>query len=380
MEQQLDLQKQKKKRTISREMLEYELMNAHVALQTNQFEKAQSFLDKLKNERLPVTLLPRYYALCGEAKIGLRLYEEALVDFEQSLQLFERKGRTPTLEIERVRNWLGLAYYYLNKYQLAIEQHERCLKAIQRGWIEDKRFKMKIYTNLANEYHHLGNHQETLQLYREAIKLAEGGEDNSALAGIYWGLGLTYRSIDNLAMAKLYLDKSADLYQQLGELDQAGRVRTMLGLALVNRKEFSEAEVALKSALQLGLESKDEAAQGTAYANLAFLYREQRDLVRAEQNARRALEILHSLDDKVLLGQALGELAEIKILQEAISEGLALFEQAIAILEQTESSEYLKKLCFRYASTLEKIGNLREAVKMFKRAYYYQNQEHKKKV
>lgn len=380
MDQQLDLNKpkKKKKRANSREIIELELLSAAKALQASHFEMAKAYLDKLNPEQLSLVLLPRYYALSGEAKIGLGDYEDALLDLEQSLQLYERKGRAPTLEAERVRNWLGLAYYYLNKHQLAVEQHQLCLKAIQRGWIDDLHFTMQVYCNLANENHHLGNHQEALEQYRKALQLADNGEDKSALAAIYWGLGLAYRSIDNLATAKLYLHKSSDLYQQLGELNRAGTVKTNLGLALVDRKEFIEAEEALQSALQLAQASKDVTALGTAYGNLAHLYKVQKDLGRAEQNALLAVDLLRRANNKVLLGQALGELAEIKIMSEATESGFDLFEEAVTVLEQTESTEYLKKICFRYANALEKNGNLPESIKYFKRAYYYQNQEHKK--
>jgi tetratricopeptide (TPR) repeat protein len=101
-------------------------------------------------------------------------------------------------------------------------------------------------------------------------------------------------------------------------------------------------------------------------------------MTQAEQNSILALELIRQSGNKVALGQALGQLANIKLMQRATQEGFALFEEALAVLEQTESTEYLKQICMRYALALEKIGDLPKAIKFFKQAFYYQNQEHNK--
>ncbi len=362
-----------KPKRLPREAQEHELNNAHIALQSHQPEMAKIYLDKLEVEVLASDLAGRYYALLGEAEVGLKEYDMAVLDLEQALQLLGSTSKTSVLEIEQVRNLIGLAYYNQGKYRAAIEQHERCMRSINQGRIEDTRFKMKVYANLANEYHCVGDNQQALQLYREAAKLGEGGEDNNALAKICWGLGVVYRQLDNLAMAKLYLAKSAGLYDKMGELREACTVKGILGLAMVERDELAEAEKVLLSALETASLLNDTNALYSAHANLAYLYYKQGKLAQAEVNCETASTKARNLGNNLQLGQALAQMAEIKIAQNAVETGLTFFEEAVTTLEKIEANEYLKRICFRYATALEKLGMLREALEIFRKAYHYQN-------
>ncbi len=361
-----------KPKKASRKLQEMELMNAQVALQGNQPDKAKQFLSRLAEDQLPPDLLPMYYANRGEAEVGLRDYNSALADLDKALKLYQALPRVTALQVERVRNWIALTYYRMSNYYNALSQHRLCLQAIQDGLINDTRFKLKVYYNLANDYLATGEKEQAMNLYKEAVKLAEQGEDTVDLAGIYWGIGLAYFNTEDLDLAKLYLTKSAELYQKIGEKKLATTASDMLGQTLTARKEYTEAENILKGVVEASTSQNDNEGLSMGHNNLASLYSGQQQLDKAEQNARLAIESAEKLEDKMLLGQALAQLAEIKLAQSNLDEGLKMFDQSVAALETTDATERLAKVYFRYAAALETAQKLPEAIQKYRKAYDYQ--------
>ena len=363
------------KKKVSKEALVLELMNAHVALQGKNPAAARFFLNKIDPQQLPQDLLGRYYFISGEAGVKNREFETAILDLRQALTLFESNPMATPLEIERVRNWLGLAFYQQGKHQLAIEQHLKCFEGILTGKITDPVFRMQVTMNLANEYHFLGDQKQALAYYREALKLAEETENDIDRASIYWGMGLVYRSDNNLPLTKLYLHKSASLYQEKEELKQAATVYAVLGNVMTDRGEFREAEVVLDSATKLAERLGDIYAQHVAYTNLAFCLFSQEKLEVAEEMAEKGLQRARTLNDKLGTADSLAQLAEVKVARGLEDEGFKLFEEAAMLLESSDYNDNLRKIYFRYATVLEKAGRLQECVVVLRKAYLKQNQQ-----
>ncbi len=348
------------------------LTNANVANQTRQYQAAQNFLNKLELDELVTSLKPRYYSIKGEIELGLKNYAEALVDLEQALQLYEANPKTPTFDIALVLNGIGLVYYNQNKPQQAIEKHLRCLEMIEGKKKFDSHFVVKVCTNLGHEYRMLGKSSQALEFYRRAVNWAEEGEDSSALASIYWGMALAYRSLDNsrenLAKCKLYFNKSVETYENLGQLIWAIRARAALAVALIERDELDEAEEILKAALSISESLKDAEALFMVYTNFSYLYSKRENLVEAEQTAQKGVDFAQKGSNFLHSGQALARLGRAKLAVGNDNEAaIASFEAAIKALENTEAYQDLEEVYVDYALALEKLGKLPEALQSYKK-------------
>lgn len=354
-----------------RETQELALMNAHVALQIRQYQKAKNFLKELVIGQLPTSLLADYYFMLGQAEIGVNDLDTAILDLERALKLFESDAQIPPIKVAQAHNSIGAAYYEQGNYVQAIKYHKRCLQVIESGSIKDCSFTMKLYSNLANEYHFTGEHKLAFNYYKEAAKLAEAGEDLMEQANMFWGLGLAYQAQGNMPMAKLYLNKSATIYEGIEEFKYASAVKGILGRAFLERGELEQAEVVLESALKVALRVQDDRTLWTAYINLAFLFLAQLKLEQAEHFAALSTEKARGLQDNLLLGQSLAQLAEVKVAQDAVTEGLDLFAQSMKSLEQSQALDFLQKVSFRYAAALEKLGKVEEAVKIYHKTFEY---------
>jgi tetratricopeptide (TPR) repeat protein len=348
---------------------ELHLMNAHVAIQTNQPDKAQSYLDQVKPSRLRPALLASYYDLSGQVKIARRQYVEGRADLERALQLLESLPKVEPIQLERVRNWLGLSYYRQQDYSKAIEQHRMCLQSILQGKVDDLRFRMKIHYNLANEYHGMSDQEQALNFYYEAAKLAEEAEEFNDLAGIYWGIGLTLRHSNELKTATVYFTKSATLYDRLGQNSYAIAVKSLLGMVLIDREEYEHAQQVLKSALAVALDLNEANLLVQIHLNLAYLYFKLNNLVEAERHIQLGFDLSSGISDKVVLGQLLSQRGRNKLAQGVPEEAIKFFEQAEKVLEGSAAWEVLGKIYYRWYEALLAQDKKLEAFEMYQKSF-----------
>ena len=361
-------------RKMSREAQELILLEARIVLQNSQHQEAKNFLDQLVASQLPTSMLAQYHYILGLIELETKDYNTAVLDMEQALKLYEGDLRATPLEIEQVRCSIGAAHYQRGNYLLAVNYYKRCLQSVKAGPINDPVFLAKLYYNLANAYQLVDEREQALHYYQEAAKFAEAGESLTHQADFAWDLGLAYQAKNDLTTARIYLNKSATLYDSIEQLKTASAYKGFLGRVLVERAAYDEAEPMLQAALEVALRVQDQAGLWAGYLNLAYLYFEQGKLELAESNARQSIERAQAEKSDLWLGQSLAQMAEIRMAQENISEALALFAQAEEILMRCEAVEFLHKVCYRYATALEKQNRTQEAMQMYRKAFEYQNQ------
>jgi tetratricopeptide (TPR) repeat protein len=343
------------------------LLDAHIALQTGKYKLVLYHLARLQPDTLSKKLKAVYFQILGETRARTGQYEEALIDLEQSLILRQSIPKTRPLDIERIRNWIGLVYYYQSRYQQAIDEHLKCLEAINSGRVKDMRFKLKISFNLGNEYHYLGNQTLALQFYHAAREIAVPGDDDTDLAGILWGLGLAYRSNNNLSQAKLWLREGVSLAEKIGDIRLTCIVQSVLGMILVEKGEMEAAGKVLHGSLEIAETLGDITALYNSMVNLAYLYRKMSKPEIAVKYAEFAIEVSRKMNDPSCLGQALCELGDIWCEQEVYEKGFEKYREAEEILENSGDINYLRRTYYNHANALEKTGKLKEAIEYFRR-------------
>jgi tetratricopeptide (TPR) repeat protein len=357
----------------SREKIEMHLMNAHIVLQMNQPENALAFLKELENNQIPLDLLARYHSIFGETELKLKNYQAALEHLNIAIELRSAEPiineADQILELERVRNHIGQVYYLTENYPRAREEHLKCLDAISKGKITDRRFTMYIYANLGNENHILSENEQAVKYYREAASLAERNEDNQSLAGIYWGLGLAYRGLNNPALSKLYLLRSAELFEQLQEWNSVVILRSMVGRAQAEDGEIEEALETLLKAIGLAKYCRDTDSMINARLNLAYCYHLNREYEKALEQAELAIQSVQNTTRNHIIGQILAQLADEYLALGREEEGFAKYREAINVLKESGEIEIYHRVLKRYADALKGKYKLQEAFEVYRSAY-----------
>lgn len=362
----------------SNDITEFELKRALGELNAKNPQGAKSVLTELRAkvavDELSLSLQALYYFIYGRTEMelgGPENYTSALSDLEKSISLYEATiPKSSELEVEKVRNTLGVLYYRKGNYTLAAEQHERCRRVIQEGRISDRLFRLQVYTNLANDYYCLGkpNQKDALGLYQESIKVAEEINDLPTLAALYWGMALTLRAEGKLPQALLFLDKSATLYEAIEELKLASTARGMVGNIQIDQNRYDEAVESLTIAIQIAERLGDKETLGSSYSNQAFLYYKQGQLEQAEYFATKSIALLRQSGSAISLSQGLAQLADIYLArQNELVTPLVLYEEAVQILEPLQSGTFLVQIYGRYAELLEQAGRVAEALVVYRK-------------
>ncbi|MGH2416685.1 MAG: tetratricopeptide repeat protein [Microcystaceae cyanobacterium] len=249
-----------------------------------------------------------------------------------------------------------------------MEQWKLCLKAMSDGLIVENVFRMKIYRNLSSSYYQLGEIKQAIVYYREAALMAEKTQEDTDLASICWGLGACYRSEKNYPQAKISLLKGINLYKKLGDEKAVAALDNLLGCVLLDNDEATEAERYLLEANEISVRINDDLILAYNYVNLAYLYYELRLWDKAQSNSKLAIRNTRQAGDKLNLGLSLSQLARVKLEIDEKEKALKLFEEAINVLETTDSKEATKKVYLRYAEALEDMGRMQEAAQKYRKA------------
>jgi len=345
-----------------------QLMDAHLALESRQFQKAKNFLAKLQPAKIHSSLQPNYYAILGETEVELGNYEAARPVLLHALELYKSWPDTNPLQVAQVRNCLGVSYARQRSFAEAVEHWKLCLNAISDGLINEDRFRMKIYLNLSSSYTQLGEIKQAIVYYREAATIAEKNQEETNLAAICWGLGVCYRTESNYPQAKIILLKGIKLYNKLGDFKSVVDLNNLLGVVLIDNGEYAEAANYLFEAMDIVLPVKDEPRIGLINLNLAYLYFSLQEWDAAPHYAKLAIEQNRQSGDKLNLGLSLNQFARIKAEVGEIEVAIELFEEAIKVLEITDSKEATKKTYLRYAEALERVGRMQEAAVFYRKA------------
>ncbi len=346
---------------------EAQLLDAHLALETHQFDKVGIFLGKFKADKLHATLQPAYYAILGETQIELGNYEAARTALQKALELYKNYPETDPLHIERVRNCLGVSYGREQNFSKAVEHWKVCLNAIADSLIQDDRFRMKIYLNLSSSYSQLGEIKQAIVYYREAAIIAKRTQEDSKLAAICWGLGVCYRAEKNYPKAKINLIKGIKLYKQADDNKSVVSLNILLACVLIDNGEYIEAEKYLLEAKDISVQHGFDSFYKNVDVNMAYLYFSLQQWEKAQHYVNLAINQNRQDEDKVNLGYSLSQLGRIKLAMGENEYALKLFEEAIELLELTEAKEAIKTVYLRYAEALESMGRMQDATVFYRK-------------
>jgi tetratricopeptide (TPR) repeat protein len=353
--------------------IDIDLLQADVLIQQQHYEEAAELLDPIQPERITTDQVYRLFLLRGQIHLGLHENQEAVVDLRAAVTQGESLN---DLEyIERARNLLGKAYFLLYNYTLALENHLRCNTAIENGQITDPIFALEVYNNLANDYFRHGEIENAVAFYQKALETLEGiKRDSRSFAKKYMQIGLNYKSVSKLAMARDYLMRSLALYEMLDEQKLIGLTHHQLGKTLEKKNDFDGAENEYRQAITIEEEIEDNVSASICHTSLAELLLKRGNADEAEQEAQKALSFANLSQDVQARGQALMALGQIRHNAKDYAGADKLFTEALDLLDTSNAHEIAASAYSRYANLLEERGEVQRSLTAFKKAFEHQRQ------
>jgi len=263
---------------------QYDLIEARRLLEERKPTEALPILERLEeglnaaDQLVRLRYLAAAYNATGQPKQAFPVIERA----QRMADLLDDKE-----EQVRVKALLASAYARTYAYEDSIRLLRECIVACETGVVKDETFLFRRLVDLAIELTNNRQPKQAIAVYERAIALSEKFSDRGSTAALYAGMAKNYQNEGDLEAAIRYNQRSLQVYEELGVLDQIActldnaamlyaeygnseRARECLARASTIAMEIkrdstlasvrsSEAEVTAKSDPEAGLEAANEA-------------------------------------------------------------------------------------------------------------------------
>jgi tetratricopeptide (TPR) repeat protein len=279
------------------EDLNYQYNYARMLIRSDNVEEAFDLIQTAEEsasyykKMLPSHLLYRPSFLRGLGHLQMSDPQSARPELESAL---EAAGEDACAQVI-VRNMLGVAYYLLNQPAEAVQQHLRCIQAVEKGTVKDLSLRLSILRNLANDYWALHDVPQAIGTYKKALPLVEDLDGPGRQAEIFWALAMAYRASNDWTQAKLYATRALHIFESLDDLAGAASMCVHLAELLMRESRYDEASELLAQAKQILVGTDDQVLLSSVHCAYADLYRRQGNLEDAFEHAERALTLVNEV-------------------------------------------------------------------------------------
>jgi tetratricopeptide (TPR) repeat protein len=166
-------------------------------------------LTKKLNDNKALTII---YSNMGNIYGEQGKYQEAVRYFNKTLKYFQEN------KIEKseaaVLNNLGIIYFYMGNTDLALKHYKRSLLLYKKNKLEARAGTVQL--NIGSVYFKKKNIIEAIKQAESAIKTLLPFNDRYSLADCYFLLARSYKELNDINKAKLYLSKSIEIDDEFG--------------------------------------------------------------------------------------------------------------------------------------------------------------------
>lgn len=382
-------------------------------------ESALQISQNIKNRELEATVLSELavsYTYSGDIVIAKNYYLESFRKFEilkhkerlsnlcaniASLYLqtanfssaieYYNKGKEYSGDnvISKILNLRGLGDVYsnLSNYSKSLNYYEEAKELAKQ--IKDITTESSIDVSLGTLYYNINKPIKALQVFLDTKNGIDLESDPYLAEDIYFKIGLAYSAIDSLDQSNNALIKALSLAETLNDVYYKAIVATELGHNYILQEDFSKAETAIKTAMQLsksnglnqilGLQNlylgkiasakgndnkaiefygfaSNLAANEMDYSNvleaeylLAKTYKTKNDIMKAEEHYLKAVNLAENISESLISNSEI-HISHFSGLDDCYNELAELYleqnknEEAFLIIEKSHSRNTLQNL------------------------------------
>lgn len=269
-------------------------------------------------------------------------YEDALAVFEEALQLTETTG--DLLVMGRTLNRIGETYNRLGRFPEALTVYQRALQLARES--KDRLSEGSTLASIGNIYAESGQYAEAFQTYHDALPILLQEGDRQGAANMTLNRGSTYARVGEYQKALENFTLARDEFRNIR--DQRGEATSLVGIGLVYDEMCQatpnyclKAIAAYQRALTMQQSMEDRSGQATTLHNLGGVYdrlgQERRNLAdsrRALQYYQDSLRLTEAIGERALQARTLNNLGEMHIYLSARADASAELDQALTSLRQ----------------------------------------------
>ena len=289
---------------------------------------------------------------------------------KQAFPVIERAQRMADLlndpeEQVRIKSVLAGAYARTYAYEEEVRLLRECVQACEDGTVKDVTFHYRRLVDLA---HALGNQRQSKQAlaaFEQAFVLAEQFNDLPAVASLYAGIAKAYHDVGDIEAAIMSNQKSLDIYEHLGLLEQMACSLDNAAALYVEYGNLTRARECLARAAGLADQAKREGTLASIKASEAEV-QAKGDVTEALEGAQTALKFARKVgqvDAEVRMLVLMGELR----MKANGAAARRSFQEARQLAEE-RAPQLLRVIFDRWSRAAEASGDADEALRLARRA------------
>jgi tetratricopeptide (TPR) repeat protein len=243
-------------------------------------------------------------------------------ELRESLELLSRAreiselSRFSDLDRADVLFRLGVCRYMLSSMQTATSLFDQALELAEKPGLPCDRLRADILQWRSACYRRRRDWEAAREDIERSLELARGLDDVRATADAYFHASLIAERTGHWVLARSYAERAKREYERVEDRRNVGRLLNNLGAFNFELGKPDEAVKSFKAAFGIFLDFEDAGADAAhAVASLARVHLETGEIKLAEEQARKALELLDDRADflnevggaQLVLGRALME-------------------------------------------------------------------------
>jgi tetratricopeptide (TPR) repeat protein len=239
----------------------------------------------------------------------------------------------------------------------------------------DPNFKLRVYSNIANDYWALHDNDKAVATYKTALDLIDEVNSVGKQAGIFWDAVSRHTGAGQYAQAGSNAVKANSLFEALDNMRLAANLGSRYGVMLRDMEDSDSAEGSLNSSLGLADSLNSGTDKAQALVNLARVSLKRGDLDAARDRSAQAVAMAReAVGGKApragsVLARALALAAEVAVQGGDAKGGDEMFGEAIKLSESGEAGEDASDIYQRYAQVLASAGKHEQASRYYEMAY-----------
>ena len=265
----------------------------------------------------------------------------------------------------RIKAVLAAAHQRTYAYDEAIRLLRECIIACENGVVKDSGFHFRRLVELALALTNSRDARQALATYERALALAEQFSDRPSIASLYAGLAKTYQNEGDLEAAINYNQKSLQVYEELGLLDQVACTLDNAALLFAEYGNSERANECLRRAASLAQETKRDGTLASIRTSEAEVLAKN-DPQAAMAAAQEALKFARKVDQPDAQVRSLIIIGELRMASSPAA-AKRFFQEASQLAEQ-RVPHLLRVIFDRWSHAAEARGDSDEALRLARRA------------
>jgi transcriptional regulator with XRE-family HTH domain len=289
---------------------------------------------------------------------------------KQAFPVIERAQRMADLlndpeEQVRIKSVLAAAYARTYAYEEEVRLLRECVQACEDGTVKDVTFHYRRLVDLAIALGNQRQSKQALVVYEQAFALAAQFDDLPLVAALYAGIAKAYHDSGDVEAAIMNNQKSLDIYEHLGLIDQMACALDSAAALYVDYGNVTRARECLVRAAGLAEQAKRDGTLASIKASEAEVMAKG-DVAGALDAAQTALKYarkVEQVDAEIRMLVLTGELR----MKANGAAARRSFQEARQLAE--ERAPHLLRVIFdRWSRAAEASGDSDEALRLARRA------------